>query len=94
MSAPAEFKLPTFLDITCAAALRRQLMELRGTPLALDASAVERVGGLGLQVLMSARATWAADREPLTIAAASPAFQEAVALNGLQYLACSETTGP
>jgi chemotaxis protein CheX len=43
---------------------------------------VERLGALCLQVLLSARLTWAADGAPLTIAAASPAFEEQVARLG------------
>ena len=44
------------------------------TALALDASGVDRLGGLCLQVLLSARKTWAADGQPFTVRAASDAF--------------------
>jgi chemotaxis protein CheX len=59
--------LPAVLDIRAAAPLQAEILGLRGQPLTLDASAVERLGGLCLQVLLSARATWASDGQPLTV---------------------------
>lgn len=82
MQTPVQLKLPANLDVTSAAELTTQLKSLRGAPLVLDASAVERVGGLGLQVLLSARLTWAADGETLVVTAPSDAFQDALALSG------------
>ena len=60
--------LPSVLDIRAAGPLQAEILGLRGQPLTLDVSAVERLGGLCLQVLLSARATWAADGQPLTVA--------------------------
>jgi chemotaxis protein CheX len=68
--------------VTCAGELAGQLKDLRGAPLVLDASAVERVSGLGLQVLLSARLTWAADGAAMTVSAPSSAFQDALSLSG------------
>jgi chemotaxis protein CheX len=59
--------LPAVLDIRAAAPLQAEILASRGQPLTLDASAVERLGGLCLQVLLSARATWAADGQALTV---------------------------
>ncbi len=59
--------LPAVLDIRAAAPLQAEILGLRGQPLTLDASAVERLGGLCLQVLLSARATWAADGQSLSV---------------------------
>ncbi|RZJ31130.1 MAG: STAS domain-containing protein [Brevundimonas sp.] len=59
--------LPSVLDIRAAGPLQAELLGLRGQPVTLDASAVERLGGLCLQVLLSARATWAADGQDLTV---------------------------
>ena len=59
--------LPAVLDIRAADALKTGILAQRGQPLTLDASAVERLGGLCLQVLLSARATWEADGQPLTV---------------------------
>lgn len=62
------------LDLGHAAALRNDLLALRGRPLTIDASAVERLGGLGLQVILAARKTWEEDGQSLTLASASDAF--------------------
>jgi len=68
--------LPAVMDLRAAAALQAELLARRGGPLALDAAGVERLGGLSLQVLLSALKTWAADGCALTIASASDAFAE------------------
>ncbi|MBF0665794.1 MAG: STAS domain-containing protein [Brevundimonas sp.] len=68
--------LPAVLDIQAAEGLRVQLLGARGRPLTLDGSAVERLGGLCLQVLLSARQTWAADGHRLLVEPASEAFTE------------------
>jgi chemotaxis protein CheX len=84
MPPAAQLKLPACLDVTSAADLTTRLRSLRGAPVVLDASAVERVGGLGLQVLLSARLTWAADGGAFAVAAPSNAFQDALALSGVR----------
>jgi chemotaxis protein CheX len=91
MSSRAQLKLPAVLDVTCAGELAGQLRGLRGAPLVLDASAVERVSGLGLQVLLSARLTWAADGAPMAVSAPSFAFQDALSLSGARPFEISET---
>ncbi|MDY6923128.1 MAG: STAS domain-containing protein [Pseudomonadota bacterium] len=70
----AALTLPAVLDIQSAEALRAQLLEHRGQPLAVDGSGVERLGGLCLQVLMSAMRTWAEDGHPFVVSPASGAF--------------------
>jgi chemotaxis protein CheX len=72
--------LPQILDLAAAAPLRQALLEARGQPLELDASRVERLGGLCLQVLLSAQAVWAADGYAFRIVNPSPAFAEAARL--------------
>ncbi len=79
-SSPADLRLPAILDLSAAAPLAEELLRLRGRPVSLDASQVERLGGLCLQVLLSARATWAEDSLRLDIARRSAAFDEALAL--------------
>jgi len=54
--------------------------------LSLDASGVQRLGGLCLQVLLSAEATWATDGHPFVISTASPAFAEGARRMGAQTL--------
>ena len=72
----AALALPAVLDIQAAEALRVQLLGARGRPLSLDGSSVERLGGLCLQVLLSAQRTWAADGHDLVVDPASEAFND------------------
>ena len=72
----AVLALPAVLDIRAAEPLQANLMAVRGQPVTLDASQVERLGGLCLQVLLSARCTWAADGHDLTLAPDNAAFTD------------------
>jgi chemotaxis protein CheX len=65
-------QLPSILDVKAAAALQQQFLNRRGTALQVDASQVERLGGLCLQVLLAAQAAWAADGEALVYDGSSP----------------------
>lgn len=73
-------RLQANLDIGAAAPLKRSLLAARGKPLALDAGEVERLGGLCLQVLLAARAMWAADGHDFKVVQPSQAFTEGVRL--------------
>ena len=53
----AKLLLEPVLDLGAAERLHARLMDLRGQPLDIDASQVERLGGLCLQVLMSVMIT-------------------------------------
>jgi chemotaxis protein CheX len=75
--------LPPALDIASVQGLKDQLLALRGRPVTLDASGVDRVGGLGLQVLLAARATWAADQQALTLADPSDGFLAGLSIMGV-----------
>ena len=66
--------LPAVLDLRAADPLKAQLLAVRGQETALDASAVERLGGLCLQVLLSALQTWRADGQSLTFINVTEAF--------------------
>jgi chemotaxis protein CheX len=70
------------LDLRAAAPLRAALLERRGEAMDIDASAVERLGGLCLQVLLSARRAWAEDGLPFAISSHSDSFREAMRLFG------------
>ncbi|MDY6925450.1 MAG: STAS domain-containing protein, partial [Pseudomonadota bacterium] len=70
----AAITLAAVLDIQSAEGLRLELLENRGQPLTVDGSAVERLGGLCLQVLMSAMQTWTADGHAFVVSPASDAF--------------------
>lgn len=75
-SANPVINLPAVLDLRAVEPLKAALLEQRGQDLTLDASAVERVGGLGLQLLMSAVKTWQADGKILTFLNVSEAMSE------------------
>ena len=68
--------LPAVLDIQQAAPLREELLALRGQAVMVDGSAVDRLGALCLQVLISAQQTWARDGLSLVIDRASDAFAD------------------
>jgi chemotaxis protein CheX len=63
--------LAPVLDLRAAEPLKGELLAARGQALALDGSAVERLGGLCLQLLLSAIRTWRADGQALTFVNAS-----------------------
>jgi chemotaxis protein CheX len=73
-------RLPQILDLGAAAPLQAELSAARGQPLQLDASGVERLGGLCLQVLIAAQAQWRADAVEFAIANPSAAFAEGARL--------------
>jgi hypothetical protein len=68
-SAAAKLQLEPVLDMGAAERLHAQLIDVRGQSLEIDASQVERLGGLCLQVLQTASLT-----------GASPAFEDAWAM--------------
>ena len=78
--AVVNLQLEPVLDLGAAERLHARLTELRGQPLDIDASQVERLGGLCLQVLISARDTWRADGQSAVIGQASTAFDDAWSL--------------
>lgn len=82
MSEPILIKLPAMLDFAAAASLKASLSAARGLAVSIDASEVERMGALCLQVLASARATWVAEGCGFDAAARSEAFSSALALMG------------
>jgi chemotaxis protein CheX len=85
-AATATLSLSETLDLKAAAPLQAEILANRHHPLDINAERVQRLGGLCLQVLLSAKATWAEDRKPFAISSPSPAFQEAIALFGASDL--------
>jgi chemotaxis protein CheX len=75
--------LAATLDLNEASALRDKLLSLRGSAVSIDASAVERVGTLGAQVLMAAAKTWDQDKLAFTFTKVSDAFQKTMQLIGV-----------
>lgn len=90
---PATVSLVPVLDLQAAEPLRAELMALRGRSLEVDASQVTRLGGLCLQVLMSARKIWAEDGLSLTVNQPSSAFSEQLTAFGNPELHCEPEGG-
>lgn len=74
--------LPKVMDLMAAKRLAADLLAARGKPVALDASHVQRVGGLCLQVLLSAQRTWAADKMAFEIVNPAASFEKCMAQLG------------
>jgi chemotaxis protein CheX len=89
-SAASGLSLAPVLDMPAARRLAAVLGECRGRPIEVDASRVKRIGALALQVLLSARKTWAADGHLLRLRDPSPQLCEALALSGAQELGGAE----
>jgi chemotaxis protein CheX len=75
-------RLDAVLDLRAAAPLRDALIEARGAPLCVDASRVEMLGGLCLQVLLAARHAWMRDGASFTITPRSAGFDAAITAFG------------
>jgi chemotaxis protein CheX len=75
--------LAAVLDLNEASALRGKLMGLRGGNVVVDASGVERVGALCVQVIMAAAKTWDEDKLSFTFSKVSDAFQKTLQLIGV-----------
>jgi chemotaxis protein CheX len=78
----ATLVLPSVLDLKSVGGLHADLLAVRGRPVTLDASQVSRLGGLGLQVLLAARTTWAEDAQPFAVVNPSEDFSGALGLFG------------
>ncbi|OXE36043.1 MAG: chemotaxis protein CheX [Phenylobacterium zucineum] len=78
-TSPHRLSLIPNLDLQAAEPLRAELMALRGRPLTIDAADVNRLGGLCLQVLISARKIWSEDGHAFTVERASSTFSDQLA---------------
>jgi chemotaxis protein CheX len=78
----ATLVLEPVLDLKAAEPLKVALLEHQGDALSLDASHVQRLGGLCLQLLLAARRSWAEAGQTLVVTPRSAAFDDAVALFG------------
>ena len=58
-------KLPQTLDVAAVRAVREDLLSRRGAAITIDASSVERIGALGIELLISAKRQWQQDDKPL-----------------------------
>ncbi|CAM5402679.1 STAS domain-containing protein [Frigidibacter albus] len=81
MTAP--LSLAPRLDLPAASPLSEAIRASKGQALNLDAGNVAHLGGLCLQVLLAAAASWRAAGQTLRINPRSQAFEDAVAMFGL-----------
>ncbi len=93
-NSPALLELPEILDLKAAGQLTADFLALRGRPIDVDAARAERLGGLCLQVLLSAAKTWTMDETPFTVINPSPGFLEGLARFGISItdLTCQHAT--
>ena len=75
--------LPDRLDSSAATGLMQALLDRRGQPLVLDASKVDLIGALALEVIISAGKQWSDDGHSLTVSAASDRFRASCDALGL-----------
>jgi chemotaxis protein CheX len=87
---PEVLQLGAILDLKAASPLHLQLLTLRGRDLVLDASEVSRLGGLCLQVLLSAVTAWRSDGRTLATTHPSDPFARAIELFGVRLAAHQE----
>ncbi len=71
------------LDTAAAAELRNSLVDAQGDDIVLDGSAVEMIGALCIETLMSVAAIWSASGRSVTIEAASPQMIDDLSRLGL-----------
>ena len=79
-------RLPTALDLPAARPLAAALLERRGQPIVIDGSAVAQVGAQCVQVLLSAKRTWAADGVALSIVNCAARMIEDLKLIGIDRM--------
>jgi len=78
--------LPSKMDAAAAHGLKAALLERGGGSLSLDASEVQQMGALCLQVLLSAQKSWRHEGLGFVVKNPSPAFRDSVALLGAETL--------
>ena len=79
---PGALSLGDVLDLAAARPLADTFAARRGADLEVDASAVRRVGGLCLQVLLSAADAWRSDGNSLSFHEPAPDFVKGLVLMG------------
>lgn len=86
----AHIKLAPVLNSAAAAGLAGDLLAVRGRPVQVDAGEVTQIGGLCLQVLLSAGKTWASDEVAYALSPVSQALRDQAALLGADLISDSE----
>lgn len=80
------FELPARLDSASARRLAQALLERRHRAISVDASGVELISTLCVQVLLSARKCWQGDGLGFTIENPSSTFRDSIELLGAEIL--------
>ena len=80
---PATLVLPVRVDLTAVRGLAADLRARSDAALVIDASRVEVLGGLGLQLLLAACQTWSRAGRRLTFGPRSADFDRALAQFGV-----------
>ena len=83
--ATKKLSLEKVLDLNEASNIHSQFMAVRGSNVAVDASAVERAGAVSIQVLMSAAKTWEEEKLSFTFSKISDALAKTMQLIGVNY---------
>ena len=83
---PGGLVLAETLDLNAAGPLAKELLALRNSNVAIDASAVHHLGAQCGQVLASALNTWANDGYALTFVSPSEGFEQGSRLLGFQAI--------
>ena len=73
-------RLSANLDLAAAAPLWSNLCAARHTAIEIDASGVERLGGLCLQILLAAQSQWRSDGVAFAIVNPAASFADVVKL--------------
>jgi chemotaxis protein CheX len=89
-SLPAQIRLTPVLNSAAAAGLADRLLAVRGRPVQIDAGEVTQIGGLCLQVLLSAAKTWRSDKVAYALTPASQALRDQAALLGADLFSDTE----
>ncbi len=86
--------LPAVLDLKAASPLKAALLDHRGGDVRIDASEVQRLGALCLQVLLAGARAWSEDGHAYRIEPRSDTFSETLTLFGAtDRLAGSDVPG-
>lgn len=86
----ARYTLPARLEGPALGEVKAALLERRGGDLSLVGEGVERINGLGLQLLMASLATWRADGHRLCIPEQSDVLRAALLRLNIIHDECEE----
>jgi chemotaxis protein CheX len=76
-------KLPQTLDVAAVRAVQKDLLGRRGMTMTIDASKLERIGALGVELLIAAHRQWQKDENVLHITGLSDTVKDAFTDLGL-----------